>query len=61
VSLGTWNALANTCQIVLANDNATQGASILGTASGPGDFCVRVYDVGRLQGATEYTLTVVHF
>ncbi len=59
VSLGTWNGTA--CQIVLANDNATQGAGILGTASGPGSFCVRVYDVGRLTGPTEYTLTVVHF
>jgi hypothetical protein len=61
VSLGTWNALANTCQIVLANDSATQGATVLGTASSPGDFCVRIYDVGRLAAATGYTLTVVHF
>lgn len=61
VSLGTWNALANTCQIILANDSATQGAGILGTASGPGNFCVRVYDVGKLAAPTEYTLTVVHF
>ena len=59
VSLGTWNGSA--CQIVLANDNATQGAGILGTASGPGNFCVRVYDVGKLTAPTEYTLTVVHF
>jgi hypothetical protein len=59
VSLGTWNGSA--CQIVLANDNATQGAGVLGTASGPGNFCVRVYDVGKLTAATEYTLTVVHF
>jgi hypothetical protein len=59
VSLGTWNGTA--CQIVIANDNAAQGAGILGTASGPGAFCVRVYDVGQLKAATEYTLTVVHF
>ena len=61
VSLGTWNPLANTCQIILANDSATQGAGILGTASGPGNFCVRVYDVGLLKAPTDYTLTVVHF
>lgn len=59
VSLGTWNGSA--CQIVLANDNATQSGSVLGTASGPGSFCARVYDVGKLTAATEYKVTVVHF
>jgi len=59
VSLGTWNGTA--CQIVLANDNATQTGSILGTATGPGNFCARVYDVGKLTAATEYKVTVVHF
>ena len=59
VSLGTWNGTA--CQIVLANDNATQAGAVLGTASGPGNFCARVYDVGKLAAATEYKVTVVHF
>ena len=59
VSLGTWNGAA--CQIVLANDNATQAGAVLGTASGPGNFCARVYDVGKLAAATEYKVTVVHF
>jgi hypothetical protein len=60
VSLGTWNGSA--CQIVLDNDNATQTTGgVLGTASGPGNFCARVYDVGKLTAATDYKVTVVHF
>ena len=61
VSLGTWNALANTCQIVLANDSATQSAVVVGNAGQAGSFCARVYDVGRLSGATGYSLTVLHY
>lgn len=59
VSLGTWNGSA--CQIVIANDNANQGAVVVGNASTTGSFCVRVYDVGRLGRPTDYSLTVVHF
>ena len=59
VSLGTFNG--TTCQIVLANDNATQGAVVTGNAGAAGNFCARVYDVGRLGAPTDYTLTVVHF
>jgi len=59
VSLGTWNGTS--CQIVLANDNATQAATVVGSATTTGAFCARVYDVGRLSAPTEYTVTVVHF
>jgi hypothetical protein len=59
VSLGTWNGA--TCQVVLANDNATQAAQVLGNAGAAGNFCARVYDVGKLTSSTGYTLTVVHF
>jgi hypothetical protein len=59
ISLGTWNG--TTCQIVLANDNATQAGFVTGAASTTGSFCARVYDVGRLSAATDYTVTVVHF
>lgn len=61
LSLGTWNGIV--CQIILANDNATTGAtsSVIGTASTTGNFCVRVYDVGRLTTATDYVVTVTHF
>ena len=42
VSLGTWNGTS--CQIILANDQMTQGASVLGQVPGVGNFCLRVYD-----------------
>ena len=59
LSLGTWNG--QVCQIILANDNATQGASIIGEARQVGNFCVRVYDVGKLAAPTSYVLTVTHY
>jgi len=59
VSLGTWNGAV--CQVVLANDNATQGAVVVGNAGAAGNFCARVYDVGLLSAPTDYSLTVVHY
>jgi hypothetical protein len=59
VSLGTWNG--QVCQIILANDNATQSASVLGEARSAGNFCVRVYDVGKLTGPTGYEISVAHY
>ena len=59
VSLGTWNGQA--CQIILANDNATQSAAVIGEARTAGNFCVRIHDVGKLTAAADYLLTVTHF
>jgi hypothetical protein len=61
VSLGSWNATGNVCQIILANDAAPGGTSIVGTASTAGNFCVRLYDVGKLTGPVLYTIDVTHF
>lgn len=61
LSLGTWNTGANVCQVILRNDAAPGGATIVGTASVAGNFCVSVYDVGRLSQAILYTLEVSHF
>jgi hypothetical protein len=58
LSLGTWNGV--TCQILIANDNATLNSSAIGTASA-GNFCVRVQDVGKLAAPTDYEITVRHF
>jgi hypothetical protein len=60
LSLGTFNA-SGACQIVIANDNATQGTIVIGNAGAAGSFCVRVYDVGQLSETATYTVTVVHF
>ena len=61
LSLGTWNNAGNTCQIILANDAAPGGASVIGTASVAGSFCVRVYDVGKLSRSILYQIDVTHF
>ena len=60
LSLGTFNN-NGACQVVIANDSATQGTSVVGNASTTGSFCARVYDVGQLGAPTDYALTVVHF
>ena len=59
LSLGTWNGIA--CQTVIANDRATQGISVIGTASGTGNLCVRLYDAaGELVELTSYEVQVEH-
>ncbi len=58
LSLGTWNGVS--CQIIIAADTATQGTSVVGTASA-GTFCARVYDVSRITQPVEYGITVRHF
>jgi len=58
LSLGTWNGFA--CQIVLANDKATQTSTVIGTASAAGSLCVRVYDVGNVSDPTTYEIQVTH-
>jgi hypothetical protein len=58
LSLGTWNGFA--CQIVLANDKATQTSTVVGTASAAGSLCVRVYDVGNVGDPTTYEIQVTH-
>jgi len=59
LSLGTWNG--SVCQIILANDAAVLNSQITGTAQNTGQFCARIYDVGKLTGATDYTIEVTHF
>jgi hypothetical protein len=58
LALGTWNGAA--CQIVLANDSATQGTVLTGSASAAGNLCTRVYDVGNLTDVASFVVTVEH-
>jgi len=60
IALGTWNTTTESCQIIIANDNAVQGRILVGTAQTSGAFCVRVYDVGKLSAATSYDVAVTH-
>ena len=65
LSLGTWNGLV--CSVgapTLANDKATVGLTLTGSATATGNYCVRVYDPGGENGlkqTTAYELTVVHY
>jgi hypothetical protein len=58
LSIGTWTGSA--CQVVIANDNAAQAAAISGTVTAAASLCVRVYDPGRLTGAADFNVTIVH-
>jgi hypothetical protein len=58
VSIGTWNGTV--CQIILPNDQATQGATVIGQVAGVANLCLRVYDVGRLTGPATYSVDVSH-
>ena len=57
-TIGTWNGIS--CTIILANDNALQGTTVTGTASGVGTLCARVYDVGKVTSPLDYQITVIH-
>jgi hypothetical protein len=60
MALGTWNGTS--CSQSLVNDEAAEGTGVLGTATGTGNYCVRVYDAtGSLTQPVEYQLTVRHF
>jgi hypothetical protein len=59
VSLGTWNGAS--CAIEIANDNVSQGSSLIGRATAAGNLCVRVYDVGFVPGTANYELLIDHF
>jgi hypothetical protein len=59
LALGTWNGTA--CQVVLANDKATQGSVVDAQASTSGNLCVRVYDVGNVTTPTTFEVQVVHY
>lgn len=59
LSLGTWNGIA--CQAILANDTAAVGQTLVGSATSIGQFCVRIFDNGRLTGNINYSITVTHF
>jgi hypothetical protein len=62
LDVGVWVASTSTCSTVLTNVSAAPGASLVGTASGALDLCVRVYDVGNIPdgGLVNYTVTVAH-
>ena len=61
LSLGTWNATTQVCQVILRNDAAKVNSTITGAAQQTGNFCVSIYDIGQLTGPTTYSIVVTHF
>lgn len=59
LSLGTWNGAA--CALIITNDAAALNTTVTGTAQTVGQFCARVYDVGKLTASTDFTIEVTHF
>jgi hypothetical protein len=59
LSLGTWNGA--TCTLIVTNDAAVLNTAVTGTAQTVGQFCARIYDVGKLTAATDYTIEITHF
>ena len=58
LSLGIWNGTV--CTVAIDNPKAIVGTSVIGSVTGPGSICVRVYDLGRLTGTVTFTLQVAH-
>ena len=58
MSLGTWTGTS--CTVVLTNDKAVQGSTLVGSASGAGSLCLRMYDVGKLTQPVTYQVQVAH-
>lgn len=63
LSVGVWTAATATCSFSpsIANDNALQGTTLSASASGVGQLCVRVYDIGKVVSPLDYQVTVVHY
>jgi hypothetical protein len=57
LSLGTWNGAS--CQIIL-DQQAAQGASLIGQATGVGNLCLRVYDPGTLTAPVTFSVDLTH-
>jgi hypothetical protein len=61
VSLGNWDGTAGTCQVIVDNSSALEGAGAAGQITAAGNLCVRVYDSrGNVTSPTAFTVTVVH-
>jgi hypothetical protein len=57
LAVGTWDGA--TCTPVARNENATLATVLAGSAI-KGDYCVRLYDVGKFTEAVNYSFEVDH-
>lgn len=61
LNLGVWDATGETCSRALPSDVARLNQVLSGTPQSAGEYCVSIYDVGNLQGPSDFTLTVQHY
>ena len=61
LNLGAWDAAAEACPKILFNDAARLNVQLSGTPQAAGEYCVSIYDVGNLQNAIDFTITVLHY
>jgi hypothetical protein len=59
--IGAWESATSTCPEQVFSDTARLNLVLTGNPQGPGEYCVAIYDVGNLQAATNFALTVTHF
>jgi hypothetical protein len=59
VGLGIGVPQGGTCGLITAVENAKVGSTLPASVT-PGTYCVLLYDVGNIQGADSFTLSVVH-
>lgn len=59
--IGAWESSTSTCPQQVFSDAARLNLVLHGNPQGEGEYCVAIYDVGNLQAATNFALTVTHF
>lgn len=59
LSLGVWNGTS--CAVSIDNSAAAVGTSLFGSATGIGNLCVRIYDIGKISDTLDYQLSVTHY
>ena len=61
LQMGSWDAVTETCPRQLYTEVARVNVALTGNPQSPGEYCVAVYDIGNLQTATDFVLTVLHY
>jgi hypothetical protein len=59
LSLGLWTGAS--CNMMVENPDAVLSTLLTGVSAATGEFCARVYDLGRLTAPTGYAIEVKHF
>lgn len=62
LNLGGWDPLTESCpKSSVYSDVARLNVPVSGTPQQAGEYCVSIYDVGNVQGPTDFTITVLHY